>query len=302
MIDNTMKTMPDLCNRRTPFRYTTALNLLMRLGVDIHNIHLLAVGEYENYKGEIREQTPKPGTPLLPDTQITLKVGAPSPVDFMPYQFFFGLQNNRPSDMSWEEAARRLMAPFDATVVRHEALAVHHILKYIGGVIDISYLKKFLNLFKFVPTEYVESLRELLFWTSVFPTFNYWAGNPKLVSRILKFIFGFDFEIIENVKTTYEIPEDLQYRLGSSGMRLGKETIIGRRFTELDSSYKVVVRNVPSSQLTELFPGGKLRKKLEWVLSFCMPGNFDFKVEIKMDRKEKTKSLRLGYNSFVSAT
>ncbi len=47
------KIMPDFCNRRYPFHYTTAISVLAKMGVDVNDIDILAIGTYENYRGEI---------------------------------------------------------------------------------------------------------------------------------------------------------------------------------------------------------------------------------------------------------
>ena len=75
--------MPDFCNRRHPFHYVTALCVLAKMGIDIDTVDILAVGEYENYRGEIQTQSPKPGAAITDDTRIVLKVGYPSAVDYL---------------------------------------------------------------------------------------------------------------------------------------------------------------------------------------------------------------------------
>ena len=94
--------MPDFLGRRYRFHYLTAMNLLESMGVPLGDIRVRAAGEYENYRGEIRSQDPAPGTAIPPGTVITLHVGCFSAVDFMPYQFFYGLQGIRESDNTWE--------------------------------------------------------------------------------------------------------------------------------------------------------------------------------------------------------
>jgi len=125
--------MPNLTSRRAPAHISAAIIALLRLGVDINNVDILAVGEYENYRGEVRSQHPEPGTELQMDTRISLEVGCLSAVDQMPYQFFYGLGSAAGAGRAWEAAARRLMAPFDAALVRSQGLARYHTLKLTYG-------------------------------------------------------------------------------------------------------------------------------------------------------------------------
>ncbi|MFH2037049.1 MAG: type VI secretion system baseplate subunit TssG [Candidatus Zixiibacteriota bacterium] len=302
MIAGKTDIMPDFCNRRYPFHYITALNLLAAMGIDINRIDILAVGEYENYKGEIIEQSPKPGEKISSGTQLRLKVGFSSPVDYMPYQFFYGLYSHGTSDGSWEDGARALMAPYDGTLIRYDARANYQKLKYNLGIIDQEHLLRILKLFKIDMPPHSNTLKDILFWLSVLPTFHFWAGNPDLVSNILHNLFGYEFKFVENCKKTFNIPSDLQYKLGAKTGRLGCETLVGRSFTEADSSYQLRIENVPANDVRELLPGGKKREKIDWLLGFCMPGNleYDLKVRIKnSDRKERTESPYLGYSVYI---
>ncbi|UCD94761.1 MAG: type VI secretion system baseplate subunit TssG [Candidatus Zixiibacteriota bacterium] len=296
--------IPDLCNRRFPFHYVTALNLLMKLGVDINQVDIITVGEYENYKGEVREQQPSPGTPIDSGTKITLKVGSSSAVDRMPYQFFYGLTGIRSSTGAWEDRSREFMAPFDAALIREQANSSYQTRKYDFGILESEHLERVLKLFGFEPSDYLKDFRELLFWASVFPTFHYWSGSPVLVEKILGYIFGFSFKIVENVESEYEIPEPLRYRLGSKTGRLSHESIIGRSFIERDSGYSMIVNGVRPDQVEDLLPGMPGRNKLEWVLRFCMPNNLDCHIIINVNKgrtgigRDKRKCY-LGYSSYV---
>jgi hypothetical protein len=296
--------MPDLCNRRYPFHYTTALNLLMKLGADINHVDIIAVGEYENYKGEVREQVPSPGSPIDSGSKITLKIGSFSAVDRMPYQYFYGLSGLRSSTGEWEDRARECMAPFDAALIRGDANSCYETRKYDFGILESEHLENVLGLFGFRKSNYVEGFREILFWASVFPAFHYWAGNPVFVEKILGYIFDYTFKIVENVESEYEIPEALRYRLGSKTGRLARESIIGRSFVERDSGYSLIVSGVRPDQVADLLPGKAKRGKLEWVLRFCMPNDLDCHIIISVNKgragigRQKRKYY-LGYSSYV---
>jgi hypothetical protein len=304
MITGKTDIMPDFCNRRNPFHYVTALNLLSGMGIDIDNISILAEGEYENYKGEIRSQEPKPGTTINNQTRITLVVGFSSAVDFMPYQFFYGLFN-RDTDQTWEQNARSFMAPYDAAVIRHEALAKFLDLKYDFGIIDPHHFKRVLKLFDFELPPHSDNIDEMLYWLSILPSFHFWAGNPKLCAKAMEMVFGHEFEIVENCGRNFDIPDNLCYRLGQDGGRLGCETLMGNSFTEFDSGFNVIVKNVELDNVSELLPGGKTRDKLDWFLQLSMPGNLEYDISIRVRKKqnqpltENENGNYLGYSTFI---
>jgi hypothetical protein len=303
-MENKIHIMPDFCNRQFPFHYTTALNILMKMGIDICKVNILANGEYENYKGEVREQNPAAGTEVGMSTKITLKIGLSSAVDYMPYQFFYGLFGTMQSGRGWEDRARRLMAPFDAAVARHDATARYQILKYDGGIVEEEYLRRVLELYGFTLPDSVKDIGEIIFLFSIFPSFNYWAGNPLLVEQVLQFFFKYRFKIVENSKSEYEIPDSIRYQLGTKSGRLGKETIVGRLFAECDSSYDVVISGVKANEVPYFQSGKPLRNKLDWILNFCMPGNLNAKIKIKVNTRKtrvgnKSKNCYLGYSSFI---
>jgi len=304
MIGAEQKVMPDFCSRRNPFHYTTALSVLAKNGVDINRIDIFAVGEYENYRGEIQKQSPKPGTAIEDDTRIVLKVGYPSAVDYMPYQMFYGFHGGTSRTGEWEDKARAFMAPFDAAVIRHNAVAMYQSLKFSFGLVDLTHLLRYLKLVDFAPWEQSPDVGETLFWASILPSFHFWAGNPRFVEEVLRYLFGYDFRIIENVKSEYAIPDSIRSRLGSASSSLGEGFVVGRSFKEYDSSYELQVRGVAPDKVRDLLPGKPQRRKLEWVLSICMSSNLDCRITVKVDRRglvlgRKDGKGYLGYSTFV---
>lgn len=276
--------MPDLGNRRTPVHFTTALNLLRIAGVDPDQINLLAVGEYQNYRGEVQHQEPAAGAEIGPQTRITLTIGYFSAVDRMPYQFFFGLFG-RPSGRDWETNARHLLAPYDASLIRHEALARFLELKYCDLGIDREHLTRYLGLFDFDPSQWGLEPAEAYVWSCLLPAFHAWAGNPDRVARVLRFFIGYPCRIIENVPAEFPIGEEIQYRLGSLSGRMGHETVMGKAFTECDSTYRVVISRVRHEEVGLFLPGGKKRKRLEWLLDRAMPAHLTRQITIETDSK-----------------
>ncbi|MDH4156127.1 MAG: type VI secretion system baseplate subunit TssG [candidate division Zixibacteria bacterium] len=298
------KVMPDLANRRFRLRYTTALNMLMKKGVDINRVDILACGEHENYKGEIREQEPAPGTALERNTRFSLSVGRSSAVDYTPYQLFYGLRGYRSSSGNWEDEARALMAPFDAAVIRREAITAYEDRKNSFSYVEYDQLRKFLQLFNFTVESDSHGLQEVLVWVSAFPSFQKWAGNATLVCRVLRGLFGNEFEIRENIRWQHDIPGACRYHLGSEADRLGHGSFVGRSFVDCDSGYEVVVRGVSVADVSHWLQGGKKRKKLEAALRICMPSNLMYRIRV-ITRREKVpvgkegKKNYLGYSSRV---
>lgn len=304
MIQTNQKIMPDFCNRRNPFHYITALCVLAKMGVDVNRVDILAVGEYENYRGEIQFQAPEPGTVLNDDARIVLKVGYPSAVDYMPYQMFYGLQRGAPRSGEWEDRSRAFMAPFDAAVIRHNAVAKYQSLKFSFGMVDLAHLLQYLKLLNFTPWEESPDITETLFWVSILPSFHFWAGNPHFVEYVLRYFFGYDFFIVENIESEYPIPDDIRSFLGTTSSTLGKEFVLGRSFKESDSSYELQIHGVAPDEVRNLLPGKPQRRKLEWVLSVCMPNNMDCRISLKISKcglilGKKGGVGYLGYSTFV---
>ena len=296
--------MPDFCNRRYPFHYVTALNLLSQMGVDIERVDILALGEYENYKGEVRSQKPAPGSPLTKDMRIALEIGYSGAVDQLPFQFFYGLQGHTARGSAWDMNARRLMAPYDATAVRREAAARYQVLKFGLGISDKDHLKQFLGLFDLAQEKEIDEMSQAIIWASILPSLHVWGGNPEKVAEVLRLLLGYRFRIVENVSSTTEIPKEIRYRLGSRAGRLGRETIIGKSFSDYDSAYRIIISGIPRQKMADFIPGGILRKKLDWVLSLCMPSHLDYSVTFEVENPAavtgaKNEGCFLGYSTHL---
>jgi hypothetical protein len=296
--------MPDFCNRRYPFHYFTALTLFMKMGISLDRVDILAIGKFENYKGEVLAQKPKPGSQIDANTRFVLEVGYPSAIDQMPYQFFYGLQGRLEREGDWEMRTRKLMAPFDAAVVRHEAISRYQMLRFNFGLIDQDYLLRYLDLFDLDPHEGSLDFEEIILWASILPSFHNWAGNPQSVANVLGKIFDLDFKIKENMTSKYDIPTELQYRLGSKSGRLGRESILGQSFVECDSTYEVDIVGISRDAISEFLPGKPKRKKLEWILGISMPSDLDFRITFNVENRltkigKKGNGAYLGYSAHV---
>ena len=293
--------MPDFTSSRRRTHYLTAIGMLSNMGVPLHSINIRAMGRYENYRGEIHSQDPPAGTPVGPGSLVTLEIGVSSLVDYMPYQFFYGLSGMRSSGGGWEDNARSLMAPFDAAVIRYMALMHSYELRYRFGTIDPEYLSRFMDLFEFNLDDGSMGTQDLFLWASVLPSLYQWGGNPEVVSAVLSRLFGRRFRITENVRSRTGIPEGLRYRLGSKTGRLGKETLLGESFEECDSTYLVSVHGVGPAEVADYLPGGAARKRVEKILGYCMPGDLEYRIEVRVARDEArgAASNYLGYSTYI---
>jgi type VI secretion system (T6SS) VasB/ImpH family protein len=301
---NTVQKMPDFCSRRFPFHYVTALNVLMKMGINLSSINLLAVSEFENYKGEIHQQSPKPGEQITADTQISLHVGCLSAADHVPYQFFYGVEGGRDRSSEWEDRARETMAPFDSAVIRYRALAGYEMHKFNLGVLDRDYLISYLDLFDFAPGEDAPDISDLLFWVAALPAFHRWAGNAEAVAAVLHSLIGYPVEIVESVSCRFDIPEAMQSHLGTESGRLGQALLLGNSFTECDSGYRVNIREVAPDDIANFLPHGAKRRKLDWLLNICMPGNLEAVISIEAAAAptvlgSEAQKGYLGYSTYV---
>lgn len=288
-------------DRRYRFHYLTAMNLLESMGVSLGDIRLRAEGEYENYRGEIRSQDPAPGAAIPPGSVITLHVGCKSAVDFMPYQFFYGLQGIRASGDAWESAARLVMAPFDAATIRYAAALRMQALRYDFGIADGDHIRRFMEMFEYTTRDEIRHEGTRAYLAAILPSLHLWGGNPSTVALVLKRLFGYDVRLNENLRSSTPIPEDIRYRLGSKTARLGTETVIGRSFEEYDSMYEVEFIGVPHEEIRDLLPGGRTRRRIDGFLDFCTPGDIDRTIAVKVERSAAMAGTEkyLGYSTYL---
>ncbi len=303
-MNDTIITMPNLTDRHHPYHFVTALTLLIKLGIDIHRVSVRAVGEHRNYLGEVLAQNPKPGETIENDSVISLDIGMASAVDYLPYQFFYGWQTGKDRGPGWEDDARHLMAPFDGSVARYNAIALHEQLEYSLALVNHDYLKRYLELFKFSLKDQPNDIQEALLWSAIMPGFHFWAGSPKYVAGVLHYLFGYKFEFTENIPTAFDIPGNLRSRLGQASSQLGSTWVIGRSFTEYDSGYQLTISEVPADEARDLLPGQAKRNKIEWVLQLCMPSNLECRIMVRVRAEDlqlgTTRTGLLGYSSFVT--
>ena len=300
-----LATMPDFTSRRFKYHYVTALTVLIRLGLDLNRVRLLAAGTLENFKGEVRWQIPEPGTELSNKAEITLGVGALSAVDTLPYQFFYGFKHGPHRSGDWETNARELMSPFDGAIIRFRARCADIIGKFGFGALDEDHCRRYLNLFGLADFEGAD-IDELFFWIRSLPDFHFWAGNAKAVARVASSIIGFPVEIVESIQSEMVLPEDCRSYLGDKSAALGTRMILGSRVVDNDNAYEVVVSGVDTGSVRAFLPDGPARKKLDRILDMCMPDDLERKITIRTKSSplklgdDKTDA-HLGYSTYVNA-
>lgn len=296
--------MPQFTDRHQPYHFATALTTLVRLGIDLNRVELLAVGLHESYRGEVLRQEPRAGEELTPRTKIRLEIGVESAVDILPYQFFFGFDADRDSSGEWELAARRLLAPFDSAVIRRRGWQDFRRLSFTLAQSDRDQLLRFFSLFELDTKLIGDSFRERSLWVALLPLFHYWAGNARLVGDMVTAIFGYSCQILEGTRTTTAIPIRLQSRLGHNNTRLGSETILGESFSDIDSGYRVVLTGVEPEKVSAWLPGKPLHEKLKQLLAICLPGHLEGAIVVRCRRTgfatgAAERTSRLGYTSHV---
>jgi len=196
------------------------------------------------------------------------------------------------------------MAPFDGSVIRYKSLAANELFKFSMGVVDLNHITRYLKLFDFDLPRDVTNIEEILLWAALLPNFHNWAGNPNLVEKVLSLLFGFDFKIIENVKGSFDIPKKLRTRLGRDYSVIEKSFVLGKSFSECDSTYEVQIRKISPAEADKLLPGSVKRQKLEWVLNTCMPNNLEYRIRIFVNRTrmklgDNESRNRLGYSTYA---
>jgi len=80
-------------------------------------------------------------------------------------------------------------------------------------------------------------------------------------------------------------PSAVHYRLGARAGRLGRESIVGRTFSECDSCYKVIIGGIKREDVVEFLPGKPRRKKLEWFWTSACPATWIIAYAFEVENK-----------------
>ena len=84
---------------------------------------------------------------------------------------------------------------------------------------------------------------------------------------------------------------------------LYQETAVqsGRSFKEYDSTYELIFMYLPPGDICHLLPGGKIRTRIEKFLDYCMPGDLDYRITLKVDSSTVGRETEkyLGYSSYL---
>jgi predicted component of type VI protein secretion system len=96
----------------------------------------------------------------------------------------------------------------------------------------------------------------------------------------------------------------MQSRLGGQSGLLGQTLLLGDSFTECDSGCRVIISEVAQEDVAGFLPGGARRRKLEWLLNICLPGNIETEIAVEATATptvlgEEAKYGYLGYSTYV---
>jgi len=297
--------MPDLVNPQARLSFIQSLLTLKQCGVEWENVRLLAAGTFENYKGEIVKQKPEPDTELTPNTQITLWIGFTSLFDILPYQLFFGAKEWHRDTASLEKRAREFLACFDSFFIRILTQLRYLQLVYDLVIIEKHFCQHFLESFGFPADDWEEG--EILQWMNFLPTFHLWAGTKKGTEKILSTFLHAQIKIEENIQADDKLPQELRSHLGDNLCRLGENWLLGSRFSECDSAYRINVGPISVEQIKEFLPNKRKRRKMERILALSTPGQLRYKISLKLRQEEKrfalgmdSKNSSLGYSAYLS--
>ena len=297
--------MPDLVNPQARIDFVQALLTLKQCGVEWKNMRLFASGTFENYRGEVVKQEPKPKTEITPSTQVTLWLGFPSIFDSLPYQLFFGAKEWHRDTVNLEQRARKFLACFDSSFIQILSRLEYVLLVYNLVFLEKDFCQHFLEAFGFPISEWEEE--EILLWMTFLPTFHLWAGTREETEKILSTFLQARFNIEENIKGENQLPPELKSRPGEKSNHLGQNWLLGSGLSECDSTYRVNIGPISVDQIKEFLPDQGKRKKLERILALSTPGQLQYKVSLKLRQQDKkfsvgkdSKNSLLGYATYLS--
>lgn len=297
--------MPNLVSPQARMTFVQALLALKQSGVEWENVRLFSSGTFENYRGEVLKQEPKPNTEITPDTQITLWVGFPSLFDALPYQLFFGAKEWHRDTVRLEQRAREFLACFDSSFIRILSRLEYVLLVYNLVFLEKDFCQHFLEAFDFPKDQWEKE--EILLWMIFLPTFHLWAGTKEGTEKVLSAFLQAQSKIEENIPGENQLPLELRSRLGERSNHLGQNWLLGKRFSECDSTYRINICPISADQIKEFLPNHKKRKKLERILALSTPGQLRYKVSLKLKQKDKkfslgkdSKNSLLGYATYLN--
>ncbi len=289
--------MPQLVRQHHPLTLATALGLLIRAGVDLRTVHLRAVGTYRNYRGEIYAQTPDPGTPLSSQSEIALDVGVSSAVDKLPYQIFYGLIGLTSRSDAWEQHARALFAPFDASQIRAEFARDFLPVVYGFGSLSSGQIDRWLTLFNFAEIDPQADRKALQQWLGWLPQMLHLAGQADGLALILGSLFACQVMVEENVPVDHVVPDRLRTTLGRTSHRLGVDAVLGKTFTECDSGCRILMVVANEEGVRKLLPGQPRRRRLEQLTDALLPAGVTAEIVVE----QATSSSQLGSSARVGS-
>jgi hypothetical protein len=301
---DTRMIMPDLASSRSSISFIHALLLLKKCGVSPENIRFLFKGVFENYKGEITGQRPPKTTEIDSSSLIQLDVASASMVDQLPPSLFFAPGKKHGDLEKTELKSRKLFSCFDSAIGKIKAYLEYILLVYDSVFPELSFSEKFVGAFGFPETGW--NSEELFFWMILLPGFHQWAGTKKGTEEILSKFLGTKVRIKENEGGENDLTVESQSFLGKKASKLGSDWSLGNRFSECESTFKVIIGPIPASWVRDLLPLGLKKKKLDRILSHCVPGQLRWRIALRLKQREKSFSVGentpncvLGYSTYL---
>ncbi len=274
--------MPVLVDRRSRPSLVTAVNQLIKLGVDPDRIFVRLVGSNEDYDGQIRSQDPDPGTPLTEETEVVLDVGMVGIVDYLPYQFFTSPQRSSAASTTWETRARGMMAPIDGTAAKMSALMSFERMRFDEAIIEPGHLSRVIDLYGDRPRSCCSANTLLGLWTALMRDFNEWSGNPRGMAWVLGLLLDCKLHVRENTPAKHQIDPAIQSRLSTTYSHLGDDWVLGDHFVDHDSRYELILTDIRQAHVEDWLPGGSRRTLLEKIMTMCNPGHLQWHLRFEL--------------------
>jgi predicted component of type VI protein secretion system len=298
--------MPNLISKGSDdsLSLESAINLLLDLGIQRKKIQIIAKGGFQRYQGAIIQQVPDAGTPVVPESEVLITVTEVGLYDILPDGFFSSNGALDKEQMELEKGMRNFFGTFDSLLFLTSATLEY--IKDVSNLIfyDETLCKSFLHYFGFSSQEWEE--KDLLIWRTIMPYAPLWVGTKKGIEMITNTFFGLQTKVIENVSHVNEIPSEYRNRLGAEPFTLGKDSLIGNSFEENYTTFRLLLGPVPLEQFPEFLPEKKLRKKMERILEFAIPGNMSYEIHLilfeedqKFVPEKNPVNNILGYSTFL---
>lgn len=130
------------------------------------------------------------------------------------------------------------------------------------------------------------------------------SRSASVIRSIVKHATGLDIQIEEFVPREIMLPEDEQFRPGVSGLVLGETTIAGEAIADVGGHFRIHVDELSWETLSDLLPGGALRRQIDDLLSFAIRDPLEWSYVLALKPGESQGLVlgeaRMGWTSWLS--